>query len=398
MESATFEDPDLSFMRLDPEPSERKLVAVIVTDPRISDFSAICHHLSMSPKIEIITVFQVFNHGFTDEISTLLHNKLLADLGSNNRQVIDARSEQGCTLALKVLAQAHLIITSNPYGFNDIRFNCWLHPAKIAYVPYSLWVNKRTDLTAESNITRASGVALLESEWHVRDYERTVPNATLKAVAAGFPRLFELKRLNKNRVTRSTSTITILWAPHWTSLRSPESRSYVAELASGLLRFCTIRSDIRVIYRPHPLFAEYLYRDTLGESVIEAIEALLASKVVSRGDDLSIPELILSIDIAVHNCGSFTAELAASGVPAVFSRAPNDFIFESLTSFGLRAMEGHYVSESAVQTMTLIDNLLSGVDPKHSLRVEIRRELEDTVRDDPAEASARKILDILFNT
>lgn len=385
----------LRFHTLRIKPTAKPRVAVMVTDPRMFTLLPVVKNLQAFHKLEILLVFAVFYHAQSDALTPQLRSNLAKRLRSEGFSVLETSSASEMNQALSFLKRSKLIITSQPYVYPDRRLNTWNFPAKVLYVPYTLWSNKRLDLKAGEGISRCKGSAMLESRWHVEDYERTCRHSRLKGLHCGFPRLFELSQLDFRRTEKQDRETTITWAPHWSSLRSEDSSLAISLIAQSLATFVEGRPDLRLIFRPHPLFDEYLANADFTIHTSKVIDSLLELRNVDRGDSLSVGELFRLTDVLVHNSGSFLAEFSITGKPMIFSKVPNDFIFSNLSSFGSTLADASYEAGDGDELIGVLQDLLNGFDPKKELRMRAETLIRESLPGDPNKVIAREGMRLL---
>ena len=374
---------------------DRKRVAVMITDPRIFSLRSVIEDLKAKEGVELACIFATFNHGNREERAEDLSLTLSKSLENSGFTVLWAGSKSGCDAALAFLKRADLIVTSQPYVFPDRRLNSWNFPAKVLYVPYTLWSNSRLDLKDGEGISRCSGSAMLETTWHVLDFEARCPNSRLKGMHSGFPRLFELSLLDFRADSEEDTFRNISWSPHWSSLRSEDSAHVVSSFAVAIQDFLVADPSRTLVFRPHPLFDEYLSKFDFNRGTDRAIQALLSLENAERGDHISVEDFFQWTDVLIHNCGSFTSEFAITGKPVIFTKVPDDFIFENLSDFGSAVVQGNYTVESGTELLEILRSLADGLDLKLPLRQKVQELIRESIAINPHEIIAKEALRLL---
>ena len=353
-----------------------KVVAVSITDARIFSVEEAIIRLNELPGVDVVAVFHDFGTTSSDAIARELRASLIKRLTQAGLRVVDASGNGSRGDAIRSFAVATVIITNLPYRSRDRAFNAWRYPAKLVYLPYTLRVFRLHDLAPKSKLTRRSGVAILESDWHLADYRLSCPDAKLLAVVGGFPRILHAESVTPNPAFQKFAGCKIvLWAPHFRSLETPENILYTTQLAQKLISLLSARRNTHLLFRPHPLFEQRLGNVDENNPVHTVLQELLGLNHVSRADGESVADLFSLIHVAVHNSGSFTAELVAAGKPTVFTQLPNDYIINSLTSFGWLCMRGAQIVCDAQTATASVSDILDGHDSLREVRNEVRNEV-----------------------
>ena len=353
-----------------------KVVAVSITDSRVFSVEEAIIELNGLPGVDVVAVFHDFGTTSRDARARDLCASLMKRLTQAGLRVVDATGNGMRGDAIRSFAVASVIITNLPYRSRDRAFNAWRYPAKIVYLPYTLRVFRLHDLAPKSKLTRRPGVAILESEWHLADYRLSCPGAILTPVVGGFPRIRDVENATqKPAFQKFAGCKIVLWAPHFRSLQTPENILHTTQLTQALISLLTARRDTHLLFRPHPLFEQSLRDVGKNNSIHTVLQELLELDHVSRADGESVPDLFALIDVAVHNSGSFTAELVAAGKPAVFTRLPNDYLMNSLTSFGWLCMQGAEIVCDPEAATASVNDILNGRDIVQEERNRVGKEI-----------------------
>jgi hypothetical protein len=364
-----------------------------VSDPKIWKYGDSPKRLAQLDQMRVKFSFSIFYHTTMSDVETEPRKNLRKLLERDGFKVLDwvNRHEQWKLIREYVLVD--VIVTSQPYESPDPRIDPWNFNAALVYVPYGFWLTERFDLRESSQLPQCSGIALLESQWHVDQYASAVPNAALRGRACGYSPVYENLSRTDRRSFTAASDQTLLWAPHWTSTKSQSGVEDLAIIATELTDLLEEFDGLRCLYRPHPLLEQYLSRDHTGP-FRKLIYQFLEHPSVERRDFDRAEDLFAEADILIHNSGSFVAEFGATAKPVVFTYMSGSFIYDGLNSLGQQLVKGSYLVKSSDELSSTLKNILAGIDTLAEVRKFVAETLRQTAPRDPSLVIVDSVLEI----
>ncbi|MDC1310606.1 CDP-glycerol glycerophosphotransferase family protein [Flavobacteriaceae bacterium] len=260
------------------------------------------------------------------------------------------------------------------------------------YVPYSIRTDNLTQLQFNGDFHQLIWINFYETDIHKKIAEKFADNKGSNVEVVGYPTLDILKKSRKKNIGKRK---TIIWAPHWTILKSEHNRSCFLDYYDYFLNLANnFQNELEIILRPHPLLKLTLYElDGWGKEKTDKyfeIWEKTNNLSISDGDYI---DLFNNSDLIIHDSVGFLSEYLVTGNPAIFTKREID-ISLLFNKFGEICLNAHYVCRNQQQlNTTLIDVLFNGNDSKKQMREKIVQKYLIINKD----LSSNNILKIILN-
>lgn len=276
----------------------------------------------------------------------------------------------------RVIQEASVILFTSPYKWQNDSTNRVIAEKTSVYCPYAYFTtNSFAGLVKQKQIRNADAICV-ESRWHQAEWERSQPGIAHKIRVTGFLGIWSALQYDNQRQSETDSVNaakpSIGFAPHWTMLRNAHGTSSLTLLWRELELLLQNFPHLSVIYRPHPFLLPTLSQ--MDDKQLLNMHMRFASRPrVVDAAQLAVEDFVVGVNLLLHNSGSFIAERAACGRPAIFFRDGVDFILNSLSSRGAQLLGNPLTVSDALAATRL--GLVHGFRP--SGPSEIREILRD---------------------
>lgn len=263
-----------------------------------------------------------------------------------------------------------VILFTSPYKWQNDSTNRALTGKPSVYCPYAYFTTDSfAGLVKQKQIRNADAICV-ESRWHQTEWERSQPGVAHKIHVTGFIGIWSALQRDKQRRTETDSVNaaepSIGFAPHWTMLRNARGTSSLILLWRELELLLQNFPRLSVIYRPHPFLLPTLSQ--MDDKELLRMHTRFASRPrVVDAAQLAVEDFVVNVDLLLHNSGSFIAERAACGRPAIFFRDGVDFVLNSLSSRGAQMLGNPLPVADALAATRL--SLVHGFRPSGSSEV-----------------------------
>lgn len=365
-------------------------VLVLVALPEAWRLSSFVRELQLRDRVAVRIVMSDFDHACDPATQTARADAfaLIAhELGVEFAYIPYSAKERD--ISLRKLTSAAAVVTNQPYKWLNPHLKPWRFSGILAYSPYAYNITNLSYHTNEKTIL-SSDIVFCESRWHKRLYLQSNPSLRNSLIVSGVSTVWNLLRESSSSLEACKS---VLWAPHWTSTRTPESLDDFG-VVGAVLGECVQEGLIDLTVRPHPLLHQYLISgdSSSARRAWEAYQALVEIRGIRVDVNSDITELLTQATVLIHNSGSFLAEYGALSRPSVFVAGRDSFILENLSPVGAFLAGGADVLRDLPGLRAAIYRGLQGQPGLQDARESVRAWLAGDHLIDPSTIMAKELI------
>ncbi len=320
---------------------------------------------------------------------------------SNGYEVIETFDGNTKTwIDVETVFDPDIVFFTNPHKLTFDKYYIDAFKYKLTcYVPYAFVVIHSIEMHYNQAIFFKLWKYFLETPSHLDYAKKYMPGQTKHLMVTGYPSLdrifqddYKPKQVWKEL---KEETFKIIWAPHHTISGQGSGLDYSSFMAYSeyFIQLLQARSDLQIVFKPHPLLKEKLYKDkSWGQEKTDSYYQkwdMLENGQLEVGPYI---DLFYESDAMIMDSASFLAEYQYFNKPMLFTTIDDDVIGR-FNSFGQTIFDIVYKGKDTSDIRNFIDDVV--VKGKDTLRGDRMAFFDKYIRQDSSKTASEKIYEEL---
>ena len=267
---------------------------------------------------------------------------------------------------IKFLTKPDIVFFTNPHRLTFDKYYIYnFKNVLTCYVPYAFVVIHSIEMHYDQFIFKALWKYFLETNQHKVFARNYIKDFGSNLIVSGYPGLdnkFELGFKPKNvwKEYKIDKTYKIIWAPHHTISGQGSGLDYSSfmDYAHYFVELLSIKSNIQIAFKPHPLLKEKLYKDSKwGVEKTDKYYKYWNELPNGQLEEGPYVDLFHFSDAMIMDSASFIVEYLYFDKPIAFTKK-DDEVLERFNTFGKKVFNYLYLIKSTEELDEFIDEII----------------------------------------